>query len=302
MHSLLKSFVVASVVLSSLAFAQPQGEVVIRSRDGKTRMGRILSETSKGYLLAGPDGTEVVEFASIVDIRQLAPTATASAASVAPVAPAPATPPGPVAPAAKGSSKQKAAPAPVVAEAPPPPPPAPEPVLESAPPPPERPAQPPVSEVVAQGDVETKSPREGFHFGLGAGAFILPFGPMAQLQAHFEFNYGRPVYRINANLGALALYSSGLVTLSVDNLFQYNIGDVYAFGVGLQVGVVIGAAAFLQLAPVIQPVILKFGDRGQHQLSLTGSISLLSTVASGSSYSVSFAGVPQVYLGYSYLF
>lgn len=300
MHSLLKSSLLVSVVLSSLAFAQPQGEVVIRSRDGKTRMGRVLSETSKGYLLAGPDGTEVVEFASIIDIRQLAPSA-----SAAPAVPVPVPAPAPVAPApvAKSAKQSKQQPVAVVAAPPPPPAPEPEPVVEFAPPPPppERPTQPTVNEVISDAG-EPKSPREGFHFGLGAGAFILPYGPLAQLQAHFEFNFGRPVYRISANLGALAMYGNGMVQVSVDNLFQFNVGDVYAFGAGVEVGLVLGSMGWLHLAPVIQPVVLKFGDRGQHQLSLTGSLSLLSTESYGYSGSVTFAGTAQVYLGYSFLF
>lgn len=297
MHSLLKSLLVVSVVCSTLAVAQPQGEVVIRSRDGKTRMGRILSETSKGYLLSGPDGTEVVEFSNIVDIRQLASTGAQASAPVAPpappmvAAPAPATKPG----------KQPTVAAPPSAPAPAPAA-APITFAELPPAPPERPVEPSVTELTSNDVPEVKRDREGFHFGLGAGAFYLPTGPLVQAQAHFEFNFGKPVYRINANLGVLGVYTTTFVNVSVDNLFQFNVGDVYAFGAGLQVGLMLGAFSFLQLSPVIQPVILKFGERGQHQLSLTGAITVLSTVSSGYYGDYSFAGTPQVYLGYSYVF
>lgn len=291
MHSLLKPFLVVFVVCSTLAVAQPQGEVVIRSRDGKTRMGRILSETSKGYLLSGPDGTEVVEFSSIVDIRQLAATGVQASAPVAPPAPPMVAAPTPVA----KPTKPVAAPAPAPA-------PAPVAAFEVPPAPPERPLEPSITELSSSEVPEVKRAREGFHFGLGAGAFLLPTGPLVQAQAHFEFNFGKPVYRIDANVGVLGVYTSTFVNVSVDNLFQFNVGDVYAFGAGLQVGLMLGPAGFLQLSPVLQPVILKFGERGQHQVSLTGAITVLSTVSVGYYGAVTFAGTPQVYLGYSYLF
>jgi hypothetical protein len=296
MHSLLKSLLVVSVVCSTLAVAQPQGEVVIRSRDGKTRMGRILSETSKGYLLSGPDGTEVVEFSSIVDIRQVAATGVQASAPVAPVAPV--APPMVAAPAPVAKPSKQ----PVVAAPPPMPAPVAVAAVEAPPAPPERPLEPSITELSSSDVPEVKSAREGFHFGLGAGAFILPTGPLVQAQAHFEFNFGKPVYRIDANLGVLGVYTSTFVNVSVDNLFQFNVGDVYAFGAGLQVGLMLGPAGFLQLSPMIQPVILKFGERGQHQVSLTGAITVLSTVSVGYYGAYTFAGTPQVYLGYSYLF
>ncbi len=273
MHPLKKSLLAVFVVGSTLALAQPQGEVVIRSRDGKTRIGRILSETSKGYLLSGPDGTAVVEFSSITDIRQLAPQA-----AQAPLA----------------------APSPVAA---PPPLPAPEPVraavAEVPPPAPERPAPVPVQELARSEPVPEARSRDGFHFGLGAGAMFLPTGLLAQAQAHFDFTFGRPAYRVSANFGTQQLYSSMFVMGSIDNLFQFNVSDLYSFGAGVQVGVAIGPRLYVYLAPVLQPVIIKLGERGQHQLSLTGSIVALSTISYDE---YTFAGTPQVFLGYSYLF
>lgn len=269
MHSLLKSFVAVFVVCSTLSFAQPQGEVVIRSRDGKTRLGRILSETSKGYLLSGPDGTQVIEFKNIIDIKQIA--------AAEPMEPTPmpsSTPPLPPPPPSQPAVTPVA------------------PVVSAPPPPPERPVEAPIAEVTRSEPVRERSVREGFHFGLGAGVMVLPFGPMAQLQAHFEFNFGRPVYRINANLGFMSIYGAGVGFASVDNLFQFNVSDIYALGGGLQLG--IGAGGFgatVLIGAVLQPVIIKLGERGQHQLHLTGVISASSVGA-----------LPQVYLGYSYLF
>jgi hypothetical protein len=51
---------------------------------------------------------------------------------------------------------------------------------------------------------------------------------------------------------------------------------------------------------VIQPVIVKLGSRGQHQLSATFSVAALSTydILFGSSY----AGTMQAVAGYSYFF
>jgi hypothetical protein len=259
MHSL-KSLLALVVVGSTLSFAQPQGELVIRTRDGKTRLGRILSETSKGYLLTGPDGTQVVEFKNIVDLRQVAS---------AEVAPTP-TPPPPMPP-------------PVVAVAP---------VVEATPPPPERLAAPSVAEVISAEPSLLKPPREGFHFGLGAGAMVLPAGALAQVQA-------RPVYRISANFGTIGFWGDALIAFGLDNLFQFNVTDVYSFGAGVQVGLTAGTHAFLHVDPIIQPVIIKLGDRGQHQLSLTLSIALLSTYEWNGN---SFTGMPQAYLGYSFLF
>lgn len=283
MHTPLKLLAAFVVLSSSLSLADlPQGEVVIRTRKGGLVMGRVLSETSKGYLVSGADGTSVVEFAAIADIRQLA------AQQVASVEAAPLPPPPP-------------APMVVVAQ-----PPAPR--VDDAPPPPVRPSEPSISEVASQAPERVKGKREGFHFGLGLGAMMLPYGPMAEVEAHFEVNFGRPAYRATVNAGLLAVDSWAYLNVSVDNLFQFHIGDVYAFGAGLKVGLTAIARTYVYAAPVIQPVIITLGERGQHQFSLTGSFAVLSTVSeyyeplTGRYYPISFAGTLQAYLGYTYLF
>lgn len=253
------SLVVVFFLTSSFALAQaPSGEVLIRTRAGTTHVGRILSETTKGYLLAGPTGTEVVEFTTIVEVRPLAPQPVPSATQ-----PSPSTPP------------------------------------------------PPPVKVDAVHSEESHSTREGFHFGIGAGGLMLPAGPLGHFQAQFEFNFGRVAYRINANVGALVDFTQPYFIGSVDNLFHFNVTELYAFSAGLQAGVAFGPFQFVQLGVVIQPVVIKLGDQRQHQLSLTGALSVLSNVAYEVTYDrylpttyreVTFAGTPQAYIGYSYFF
>ncbi len=263
MHSPLKSLIVLVVLVGSSVRAQPEGEVVIRTRDGRSRQGRVLSETQKGYLFAGPRGTSVIEFGDIVDMQKVgAPAPVVGAPAVVAAAPV-------------------AAPTPVA----------------------DPPSLRPVGDVIADAPVPERISREGFHFGLGASLGVNNSGPSAQVQGHFEFNFGRPVYRINANVGALLISGASFFALSVDNLFHFNIGDVYALGAGVQVGVAFGGGYFFAcLTPVIQPVIIKLGDRGQHQLALTGSVVVASTDDLHNSNGTSFAGTVQVFAGYSYLF
>lgn len=240
MRSSIKSLLV-SLVVAVTAFAAPEGEISIRTRDGKTHQGRVLSETQKGYLFSTPTGTLVIEFANIVDLQKLEAASTESARPVA---------------------------------------------LPS-----------PTSFVEAANTEQTAPSREGFHFGLGAQVGAYPGGPEAFAQAHFDFNFGRPAYRINANFGVLG----DLFNASVDNLFHFNVGKVYTLGAGVEVGTAFGhGAAVMYVAPVIQPVIIKLGDRGQHQISLTGSIVAFSTY--DGNYRVSLSGLLQATAGYSFFF
>ena len=261
MHSLLKSLTVVSLLVTSIALAEPEGEVVIRTRDGKSRQGRVLSETQKGYLFASARGTSVIEFANIVDMQKVE--------------------------AAEPIAESPAAPMPIIAAAPIAVS-APELTITQPPPPPQRPA-----EVMAIDAPRERNVREGFHFGLGANVGVEDVGPSAHVTAHFEFNFGRPVYRISANIGALAFRGNTALRLSVDNLFQFNIGDHFALGAGVQAGLllVLGFSAYGYAGPVFQPAIIKLGDRGQHQLSLTGLLAV-----------GGFGGLLQVSVGYSFLF
>jgi hypothetical protein len=314
MHTVLKSLVaVVALFALNAAASAPQGEVVIRTRSGKVLMGKILTETSKGYLLAGADGTSVVEFRNIVEIRELASTASAPAEPPPPLVPAPV----PQKPEVIESPVAAKKPVPAYyALAAQPEAPKPAPVEVAAPPPPERPVEPAVTEVAQKAELTPKRSREGFHFGLGLGAMALPPGFMAQLQGHFEFNFGRPVYRISLNAGVVSAAYGGFLHLmfSLDNIFQFNITSWLAAGAGVQVGVAVGFPfGFVTLSPLVQPVVIKLGDRGQHQISVTGAVTVLSNTgydegpynAVTKQYDyreINYMGVIQTYLGYSYLF
>lgn len=269
--------------------APPQGEVVIRTRDGQNKLGRVLSETATGYLLAGPDGTEVVPFTSIVDIRQLAPAANATPAPQPVAAPAP-------------------APATDVATyyAPNAPPPAysPQPAAPQWAPPP---AAPPV-QVSGLAVEEWIERRKGFHFGLGITGQVLPADSgyaNAAFQLNLDWTFGRTGLRVAPQVGIYHSRNSWFVA-GVDTTFQVNVAEHYAFGVGLQVGFAAGPYTRLYFAPTLAPVIVKLGDRGQHQLQLTASVPVLQlgTFCSpyyGTCYGDNF-GYPMGGIGYAYLF
>lgn len=286
----LKSVLVALVVLlSSFSFAQVRGEVVIQSRDGKAVVGRVITETAKGYLLATASGTQVVEFGDIADIRQLAPVAPAFSAAT-PSVPA-------SAPVVGTAQRPEASSSPVWSEVPPPPP--------------ERP-QEPAGEVVTSGVTDRPRSSSPVRFGLGAGLgtnYLQGLGSVsAALQAMLEVGSGRATYRLVAN-AELAVPVGGL--LALDNLFVFSFSEAYAAGAGVQVGAAFTGRTFFQLSPVLQPAILKFGERRQHQLQLTLALTVLSSVESFTLHSrslgaytleYSYLGSLRAHLGYTFMF
>jgi hypothetical protein len=243
MHSF-KSLI-ASFVIAATAFAQPAGELVIRTRDGKSRQGRVLSETKSGYLFTTAKGTSVIPFETIIDMKSTNAEPTEAEprnAEVAPVAiasMAPAT----VAMASAAS--------------------------ESVTPPPPPPAAAPVGEVSASAP-ESSSAR-GFHFGLGVSAGGGRLGFDGGGHGVFDFNFGKTGFRVGLNLALAVGYGAGLLG-SVDGLLHINLSDFYTLGVGAQVGVIIGNPNVFFAGPVLQPVVIKLGDRAQHQLALTATI------------------------------
>jgi hypothetical protein len=258
MNALLKSLIVVVVLSGFTASAKPGEEVVITTRDGKSRQGRVLSETRKGYLFSGPKGTSVIAFGDIVDMKNVE---AAQPTLPEPVKVEPVAQPLPVAP---------------------------------PPPPPSAPAKPSVEEVIATTRESEKAEREGFHFGIGANLGIRSGGPIAQGQVHFDFNFGRPAYRISVNFSSPA---AEFFVAHIDNFFHWNFGDHFALGGGIEVGLAWGGGYnFVYLAPVIQPVIVKLGGRGQHQLSATVS------VAVNYQFKGSYDGTIQAFAGYSYFF
>lgn len=257
MHLLTHSFALVIALTALTSLAQSEGEVIIRTRDGMSRRGRVLSETQKGYLFAGPKGTAVIAFTDIIDMKkvEVAPPVEAQPA-VAPV---------------------------VAALAPPPPPPS---------------TLPSVDEVVAT--VPEKISREGFHFGVGANVGLRDASLIAQGQVHFDFNFGHPAYRATANFSSPA---GETFVAHLDNFFHYNFGDVFSLGAGIEVGFAFGGGySYVYVGPVIQPVIIKLGTRGQHQLSVTASMAAFSTY--DYRYRGSYDGLRtlQVFGGYSYFF
>lgn len=283
MHSLIKSLLAVSLFVSTLAFAQPEGEVVITTRDGKARQGRVLSETAKGYLFATSKGTSVIAFDKIVGIKSVDAVESEPVAASAP------------APAVVKVAQNAPPPAPVAA-----------PVIDtdftSPPPPPSRPVEAPRSEVSIAVEQPQPNARTGVHFGVGAFGGLNPGGVSLRAQGNFEFNFGVPEYRASLNISYLNVWGMSALNVSADNLLQLNFGDVYALAFGVQVGVVTGVGTYFYGAPVLEPIIIKLGERGQHRLSLSGSIPVLSSVAYTGSGIASWAGMLQVTAGYSFYF
>ena len=107
-------------------------------------------------------------------------------------------------------------------------------------------------------------------------------------------------YRVSVNFSSPA---AGFFVASVDNFFHYNFGDVFALGAGIEVGLAFGGGwNFLYVGPVIQPAIIKLGDRGQHQLAVTASIAVVSTYNYNFRGSYDGVGTFQMLAGYSYFF
>ncbi|MDP1823193.1 MAG: hypothetical protein Q8L48_08130 [Archangium sp.] len=243
MHSF--KCLIASFVVAATAFAQPVGELVIRTRDGKSRQGRVLSETKSGYLFTTAKGTSVIPFETIIDMRsanaeppELEPR-NAEAAPVAIASAAPAT----------------------VATAPA--------ASEAVPPPPPPPAAAPVGEASASAPDSTSA--RGFHFGLGVSAGGGRLGFDAGGHGVFDFNFGKTGFRLGLNLALAVGYGAGFLG-SIDGLLHINLSDFYTLGVGAQVGAIIGDMNVFFVGPVLQPVVIKLGDRGQHQLALTATV------------------------------
>ena len=80
------------IVVSITASAEvPRGEVMIRTRDGRLIAGKVISETSRGYLLSTAAGTTVVAFTNIADLQPVSAPVVSSLTPPPP--PPPVTPP-----------------------------------------------------------------------------------------------------------------------------------------------------------------------------------------------------------------
>ncbi len=228
------------------------GEVVIQTRDGKTRVGRVLSETEKGYLLKSAAGTEVIAFDQIEDLKR--------------VALAPPPPPPPVAAETRAAPYED----------------------DDLPRAPER---------------DWLSERKGFHLGIGAGAFAYPTGGYPSVVGFMtallplNFGFGRVDLRVTPQLLGLFSATGAGAFAGVDVQLRINFTRLYTLGVGSFQTLLFGYnSVFLLWGPTIAPVVLKLGERGQHELSLW----LTLPIPLNASYGYTF--LPLATLGYTYMF
>lgn len=269
----MKTLTLVLALASVTALAYPAGELTFLTRDGRTLRGRILAETPQGYLVAGPKRTELLLYGNISDMR-----ATEDQAQLQPVPPPP--PPAPPAVAA-----------------------APEPLQAPQYPQPVRPlgwVQPPPA-VGSSGveEVPPASTRLGFHVGVGGGLLYLPIGYgvfTANAQLNLDWTFGVVGIRISPTLTYYQYYNA-YVAISADTKVHFNIGDIFALGVGLDLGGAPGGGGGLYLGASVAPAIFKLGSRGQHQLALQVSVPVIVTTPRWS-----YFGMPMASLGYNYLF
>ncbi len=261
--SVSKCIALVAVVLSSLAWAEkPQGEVVIRTRDGREYVGRVLTETSTGYLVAGPKGSRVVNFTDMVEIAPVGPP---PVSADAPPPPPPPSVPAPV----------------VVAPMPPPAPPAP--LVEA----------PPQLTAVSADDWATR--RQGFHFGLGVSGMFLPFEIAGSAVTHLDWSFGKVALDIAPRVGVLATELGGYVNVGLDTQVRFALTEGFSLGFGIDQGLMFGTSDGYYAGLSLTPVLVTLGDRGQHQLSLWACVPLL-RLSNGGGF------LPFGTLGYAYLF
>jgi hypothetical protein len=130
--------------------------------------------------------------------------------------------------------------------------------------------------------------QDGFHVGLGLGGFgfwFLAYEVQLTGQVFLDWTWGRvglrvaPTFRSTwAGIDSLgASWHGSYVSATVDTQVRLNLGRVVAIGAGVETGALLvrglpdGRVAFFVLGPSLSPAILRLADRGQHQLSLSGS-------------------------------
>jgi hypothetical protein len=262
----MKKLLLASLCLISFStFAQDK--VIIKTRAGKTVEGRVLQETSRGYLVAAPSGTQLIEYTNVVDFQKV------EAAAVAPaVAPTPV--PLPVAEPSAPPVVSTPVYAPVAA-----------------------PAPMPVENIDESNTENPESSREGLHIGLGGGAFANPAVTIG-IEAHFDWTFGKVGFRVSPQVQIHSNYSGGFILFSAHPQFHFNVVKIYSLGAGIQTGLAVGTRSILFLGPTISPAIFKLGERGQHQIEARFSIPIIQFGSSGYGSLFPVMGM----LTYSYLF
>jgi hypothetical protein len=242
---MLRSIALVLTVWTFSAWAQPaRGPHSLRTKDGRTRTGVILSETQTGYLFKTDEATELVPFSSIDDLQ--------------PVVEAPMPPPAPPPPP------------PVEAPTPQPDPP-PDTEPEVAPPPPE----PPVP--------DWRAARKGFHWSLGLGGMVDPvisggsagtplsFAPIWYVAAVPSVSWGFGWIDLHLGLQLMGYFSRTVKALFVglEPQLRVNFAKVYSLGLGPYLGVAFSPVVDFALGASFSPAIFKIGDRGQHELALS---------------------------------
>jgi hypothetical protein len=262
----MKKLLLASLFLASFStFAQDK--VIIKTRAGKTVEGRVLQETSRGYLVAAPTGTQLIEYANVADFQKVETAVVAPAVTPMPLpAPAPSAPPAVSAPVY--------APVPVVA-----------------------PAPMPVENTVESNTEIPESNREGLHIGLGGGAFANPAVTIG-IEAHFDWTFGKVGFRVSPQVQIHSNYGGTFILFSAHPQFHFNVAKIYSLAAGIQTGLAAGSRTILFLGPTISPAIFKLGERGQHQIEARFSIPIIQFGGNGYGSLFPVMGM----LTYSYLF
>lgn len=244
----------AAVFSLSAAAEVPRGEVMIRTRDGHLVAGKIISETSRGYLLSTAAGTTVVAFTSIADLQPV------NAPAVPSLTPPPRPPPT-VAPV-QSTYERPARP------------------LEEFAPAPATPPAEPIATVTDRQIIDWLEPRQGLHFGAGAIVSPVPFTLSLMVKGHVTYGFGRFCIDISPRIGFTgnASYGGGL-GFGVDSQFRFAIVPWLSIGAGYDLGGEVGAYySGFRSGPSVTFADVTLGERAQHRLSLWATFPLLSTV------------------------
>jgi hypothetical protein len=277
--------IAAILLVSSLALAEESLSILTTS--GQRITGKVISETSRGYLIRTASGTQLVEYSTVVEVQKIADSG-AAPAPVAPMTPAQLSPP------------------------PPPPSTDVEPTYQPMTPP-QNSDQFVRSEQFEPADQKPKpdaNSRKGFHLGIGFNLGVAPYinyagsgfgqffyvaiGPQAAGEFHFDWTFGIAGLRLSPSLAAIAGGSGVGIGPLLHVQFHLNLGSVFTLGGGLQGGVYLGSLNGGIIGPTLSPMILKLGDRGQHQIELRFSIQSISNYYQWY--------IPKVTLGYNFLF
>lgn len=271
--------------LTALA-ALPAGEQQIRTKDGRTLRGVVLSETRDGYLFKTATGTEVVRFDTIEDLQPVPVQA--------PVAPWP--------------DDDGPGVAPEVAPPPPPPPDYQPPPPLGTPRPPEGEPQPATPEPVEPPPPNWRAERKGFHVSVGLGGAVNPgastsatgsttFNVTGFVAARPAASWGLGWLDLHVELQPLGYFRGSTKALFVGVVpsVRVNFSRFYSLGVGPYFAVVMSPGVDFCAGLQFSPAIFKLGKRGEHELGIWGASPILAT-------SNQLTGIVLMLISYSYVF